>query len=251
MEAHEGMSYMNLVVAPSYEEMSRQAADVIADVVRAKPDCVLGLATGTTPIGLYGELVADYQAGKLTFADVSTFNLDEYVGLEGTHPQSYRWFMRHYLFDRIDIDLSRTHTPDVACEDEGEASAAYEGAIREAGGVDIQLLGIGCNGHIGFNEPRDDFPQATHTVTLTQNTREANSRLFNSIDEVPTHARTMGIGTIMRARKILLVANGPSKAAIMKEALLGPVTPRVPASILQFHPDVTVICDAEAGELLR
>ena len=244
------MPHMKLTVASSYEEMSRLAADAIAAVVREKPSCVLGLATGTTPIGLYKDLAADYEAGRLSFAGVSTFNLDEYVGLEGTHPQSYRWFMRHYLFDHINVDLSRTHTPDVACADEAEASAAYEDAIEAAGGVDIQLLGIGCNGHIGFNEPCGDFPKVTHTVTLTQNTREANSRLFNSIDEVPTHARTMGIGTIMKARKILLVANGSSKAAIVKEALFGPVTPQVPASILQFHPDVEVICDAEAGALL-
>ena len=242
---------MNLIIAGSYDEMSRLAADVLSQQVQAKPDSVLGLATGTTPIGLYKDLVADYEAGKVSFKAVKTFNLDEYVGLEGTHPQSYRWFMRHYLFDHIDIDLAATHTPDVANPDEAAASDAYESAIEAAGGVDVQLLGIGCNGHIGFNEPREDFPKVTHTVTLTQNTREANSRLFDSIDEVPTQARTMGIGTIMKARKILLVANGPSKAKIMKEALYGPVTPQVPASILQFHPNVTVICDAEAGALLK
>lgn len=241
---------MELIVAKSYEEMSRLAADVLAACVSANPRCVLGLATGTTPIGLYADLVADYQAGKLSFKDVTTFNLDEYCGLEGTHPQSYRWFMRHHLFDHIDIDLANTHTPDVACADEAEASAAYEGAIAAAGGVDVQLLGIGNNGHIGFNEPCDEFSRATHTVTLTEDTRQANSRLFDSIDEVPTQARTMGIGTIMRARKLLLVANGPAKAAIVKEALYGPVTPQVPASILQFHPDVTVIVDPEAGALL-
>ena len=242
---------MNLIIAGSYDEMSRLAADVLSQQVQAKPESVLGLATGTTPIGLYKDLVSDYEAGKVSFKGVRTFNLDEYVGLEGTHPQSYRWFMRHYLFDHIDIDLAATHTPDVANPDESAASEAYESAIQAAGGVDIQLLGIGCNGHIGFNEPREDFPKVTHTVTLTQNTREANSRLFDSIDEVPTHARTMGIGTIMKARKILLVANGTAKAQIMKDALYGPVTPQVPASILQFHPDVTVICDEEAGALLK
>lgn len=241
---------MELIVANSYEEMSRKAADVLAACVQAKPNCVLGLATGTTPIGLYGELVSDCAAGKLSFKDVTTFNLDEYCGLEGTHPQSYRWFMRHHLFDHIDIDLAKTHTPDVACADEAEASATYEKAIEAAGGIDIQLLGIGNNGHIGFNEPCDEFARVTHTVTLTQSTREANSRLFDSIDEVPTQARTMGIGTIMRARKLLLVANGPAKAAIVKEALFGPVTPQVPASILQFHPDVTVILDPEAAAQL-
>ena len=241
---------MELIVTNSYEEMSRKAADVLASCVQAKPSCVLGLATGTTPIGLYGELVSDCKAGKLSFKDVTTFNLDEYCGLEGTHPQSYRWFMRHHLFDHIDIDLAKTHTPDVACADEAEASAAYEKAIETAGGIDIQLLGIGNNGHIGFNEPCEEFARVTHTVTLTQSTREANSRLFDSIDEVPTQARTMGIGTIMRARKLLLVANGPAKAAIVKEALFGPVTPQVPASILQFHPNVTVILDPEAAAQL-
>lgn len=241
---------MELIVASSYEEMSRLAADMLSGIVSAKPNCVLGLATGTTPIGLYADLVSDYEAGKISFAGVTTFNLDEYRGLDGDHPQSYRYFMRHNLFDHVDIDLGRTHTPDVACADEKEASDAYEHAISEAGGVDIQLLGIGHNGHIGFNEPGEEFSKVTHTVKLTSTTRYANSRLFDSIDEVPTEARTMGIGTIMRARKILLVANGEGKARIVKEAIEGPVTPKVPASILQFHPDVTVIVDPQAGSLL-
>ena len=241
---------MELIVASSYEEMSRLAADMLSGIVSAKPNCVLGLATGTTPIGLYADLASDYEAGKISFAGVTTFNLDEYRGLDGDHPQSYRYFMRHNLFDHVDIDLGRTHTPDVACADEKEASDAYEHAIAEAGGVDIQLLGIGHNGHIGFNEPGEEFSKVTHTVKLTSTTRYANSRLFDSIDEVPTEARTMGIGTIMRARKILLVANGEGKARIVKEAIEGPVTPKVPASILQFHPDVTVIVDPQAGALL-
>ncbi len=241
---------MELIVASSYEEMSRLAADMLSGIVSAKPNCVLGLATGTTPIGLYADLVSDYEAGKISFAGVTTFNLDEYRGLDGDHPQSYRYFMRHNLFDHVDIDLARTHTPDVACADEKAASDAYERAIGEAGGIDIQLLGIGNNGHIGFNEPSDEFSKVTHTVKLTSTTRYANSRLFDSIDEVPTEARTMGIGTIMRARKILLVANGEGKARIVKEAIEGPVTPKVPASILQFHPDVTVIVDPQAGALL-
>ncbi len=241
---------MNVIVAASYEEMSRVAADLLAQCVREKPDCVLGLATGTTPIGLYAELVKNYQKGELSFAGVTTFNLDEYCGLEATHPQSYRHFMRTNLFDHVDIDLGRTHTPDVACTDELKASDAYEEAIEQAGGVDIQLLGIGHNGHIGFNEPDEEFSKRTHTVYLTEMTRQANSRLFDSVDEVPASARTMGIGTIMRARRLLLVANGASKAHIVKQALEGPVTPRVPASILQFHPDATVVVDPEAGALL-
>ena len=228
---------MKLIVADTYEEMSRLAADEIAAVIEAKPDCVLGLATGTTPIGLYADLVKRYEAGDLSFAKCQSFNLDEYCGLEGTHPQSYRYFMQQNLFDHVDIDVA-------------DGVDAYDRAIEEAGGVDIQLLGIGHNGHIGFNEPDDVFEKQTHRVELTEMTREANSRLFNSIDEVPTHARSMGIGTIMRARKLLLVANGTAKAQIVRDALTGPVTPRVPASILQFHPDVTVVLDKDAASLL-
>ncbi len=249
--SNEGMIWaMELRVARTYEDMSRMAADVIATCVAEKPNCVLGLATGTTPIGLYADLVSDYKAGKISFANVTSFNLDEYVGLAGTHPQSYRYFMNDNLFDHVDIDKARTHVPDGTGDDDQRVSDEYEAAIREAGGVDIQLLGIGPNGHIGFNEPCDEFPVRTHRVELTESTRKANSRLFDSIDEVPHFARTMGIGTIMRARKILLVASGAGKAEIVRKALYGPVTPRVPASILQFHPDVTVVVDAEAGSRL-
>ena len=241
---------MKLIVADTYEEMSRLAADEIDAVIEAKPDCVLGLATGTTPIGLYADFVKRYEAGDLSFAKCQSFNLDEYCGLEGTHPQSYRYFMQQNLFDHVDIDVAKTHTPDAQALDVEDGVDAYDRAIEEAGGVDIQLLGIGHNGHIGFNEPDDVFEKQTHRVELTEMTREANSRLFNSIDEVPTHARSMGIGTIMRARKLLLVANGTAKAQIVRDALTGPVTPRVPASILQFHPDVTVVLDKDAASLL-
>lgn len=239
---------MELIIAESYEDMSRRAADVLAGWVAAQPDCVLGLATGTTPIGLYADLVSDYEAGKISFKQVKTFNLDEYRGLEGTHPQSYRYFMRENLFDHVDIDQTQTHVPDGSCEDAEVACAAYEAAIEAAGGVDIQLLGLGHNGHIGFNEPDSVFSKQTHCVKLAQSTIDANSRLFDSADEVPREAYTMGIGTIMRARQILLVANGEGKAEIVKRAFCGPVTPEVPASILQFHPDVTVIVDAAAGK---
>ena len=242
---------MKIIVAKSYEEMSRTAADLIEQCILDKPDCVLGLATGSTPIGLYANLVADCAEGKISFRDVTTFNLDEYCGLPETHPQSYRYFMQKNLFDHVDIDPARTHVPDGMGSDDDGASDFYEAAISAAGGVDLQLLGIGHNGHIGFNEPCDTFPAGTHTVRLADRTREANSRLFNSIDEVPREARTMGIGTIMRARSVVLVANGPDKAPIVRDALRGPVTPRVPASILQFHPNVTVVVDAEAGALLN
>ncbi|WP_165171216.1 glucosamine-6-phosphate deaminase [Adlercreutzia sp. ZJ242] len=240
---------MKLIIAKSYEDMSRRAADVLAARVKEQPSCVLGLATGSTPIGLYADLVSDYEAGEISFADVETYNLDEYRGLSGDHDQSYRYFMNDNLFDHVDIDKARTHVPDGACADAEEACAAYEAAIEAAGGVDIQLLGLGHNGHIGFNEPCDEFPKATHCVQLTESTINANSRLFNSVDEVPREAYTMGIGTIMKAREILVVANGEGKADIVRRAFFGPVTPEVPASILQFHPNVTVIVDEEAGRL--
>ena len=238
---------MKLIVADTYEEMSRLAADEIAAVIEAKPDCVLGLATGTTPIGLYADLVKRYEAGDLSFAKCQSFNLDEYCGLEGTHPQSYRYFMQQNLFDHVDIDVAKTHTPDAQALDVQDGVDAYDRAIEEAGGVDIQLLGIGHNGHIGFNEPDDVFEKQTHRVELTEMTREANSRLFNSIDEVPTAAITMGIGTVMAAKKIVMIITGADKADILNKVFFGPVTPEVPGSILQFHPDVTLVCDEAAA----
>lgn len=242
---------MELIVTPTYESMSRVAADRIAELVRANPACTLGLATGSTPEGLYADLVADCAAGKLSFAEVTTFNLDEYCGLSPEHDQSYRYFMNHHLFDHVDIDKARTHVPEPFGADLAEAGEAYEAAIDQAGGVDLQLLGLGHNGHIGFNEPCDFFPAKTHGVVLTPMTREANSRLFaGGIDEVPTEALTMGIGTIMAARSVLLVVSGEGKAAILREVLQGPVTPQVPASILQFHPSVTVVADEAAASLL-
>lgn len=241
---------MNIVIAQTYEEMSRAAADVIAGVLKENPACTLGLATGSTPIGLYAELVRDCEAGEVSFAQARTFNLDEYRGLDPKHCQSYRYFMQDNLFDHVDIDVARTHVPDGANPDAEAACAAYEQAIGEAGGIDIQLLGLGHNGHIGFNEPCDEFPVGTHVVQLAESTINANSRLFDSADEVPREAYTMGIGTIMAAKRILVVANGAGKAQIVHDAFYGPVTPQVPASVLQLHPDVTVIVDAEAGALL-
>jgi len=242
---------MKLIAAKDYAEMSRIAADIIADVVRAKPNCVLGLATGTTPIGLYERLGELCSAGELDFSDVSTANLDEYVGLAPTHDQSYHYFMKKYLFDLINIDQSRCHLPDGLADDLDAACADYERELSELGEVDIQLLGIGNNGHVGFNEPCDCFPQLTHPVDLTESTIEANARLFDSIADVPTRAVTMGIGTIMRARRVLLVANGPKKVQTLCDSLFGPVTPLVPASILQFHHDCTVVADEEALAVIR
>ena len=231
--------------------MSRKAADVIAELVARKPSCILGLATGSTPEGLYAQLIKDCQESKISFKDVSTYNLDEYRGLENDHPQSYHYFMEQHLFNHVDIDLAATHVPDGSNPDAAAACADYEAAIKASGGVDLQLLGLGHNGHIGFNEPADTFAKETNCVELTRSTIEANSRLFDHIDEVPTQAYTMGIGTIMRAAKILVVANGEGKAQIVRDAFFGPVTPQVPASILQFHPDVTVIVDEAAASLCQ
>lgn len=242
---------MEFIVAKNYEEMSRKAADVIAELVARKPSCILGLATGSTPEGLYAQLIKDCQEGKISFKDVSTYNLDEYRGLENDHPQSYHYFMEQHLFNHVDIDLAATHVPDGSNPDSAAACADYEAAIKASGGVDLQLLGLGHNGHIGFNEPADTFAKETNCVELTRSTIEANSRLFDHIDEVPTQAYTMGIGTIMRAAKILVVANGEGKAQIVRDAFFGPVTPQVPASILQFHPDVTVIVDEAAASLCQ
>lgn len=240
---------MEFIIAKDYEDMSRKAADVIAELVAKKPDCVLGLATGSTPEGLYAELVKDCEACKISFRDVATYNLDEYRGLEHEHPQSYHYFMNKHLFSKVDIDMDATHVPDGSNPDADAACQEYEDAINACGGVDLQLLGLGHNGHIGFNEPAESFARTTNCVELTESTIKANSRLFDSIDEVPTEAYTMGIGTIMRAKKVLLVASGKDKAEIVKRAFFGEVTPCVPASVLQFHQNVVVIVDEDAASL--
>ena len=235
------------VIIDTAENIAALAAQQYVDLLKRKPNAILGGATGSTPLGLYAELVRLNKAGEISFKDASSFNLDEYVGLDGTHDQSYRYFMDHNLFDHIDIDKSRTRVPSGI---DTSDPAAYDKEIAAAGGVDLQLLGIGNNGHIGFNEPGTPFGSLTHIVELTESTREANKRFFSSIDEVPTHAVTMGVKTVMQARSIILMAIGPAKAPIMKEMLQGPVTEKVPASVLQLHPDVTVYMDFEAAKLL-
>ena len=235
------------VIIDSAENIAAMAAQQYVDLLKRKPNAILGGATGSTPLGLYAELVRLNKAGEISFKDASSFNLDEYVGLDGSHDQSYRYFMDHNLFDHIDIDKSRTRVPSGI---DTSDPAAYDKEIAAAGGVDLQLLGIGNNGHIGFNEPGTPFGSLTHIVELTESTREANKRFFSSIDEVPTHAVTMGVKTVMQARSIILMAIGPAKAPIMKEMLQGPVTEKVPASVLQLHPDVTVYMDYEAAKLL-
>lgn len=231
---------MRLIQVENYEKMSELAAELISAQVTLKPDCVLGLATGSSPIGTYQKLVEKHHAGLLDFSAVHTVNLDEYCGLTPEDPQSYRYFMEQNLFSQVNIPAENTNLPNGLCEDIDEESCRYESVIAQLGGIDLQLLGIGHNGHIGFNEPTDHFPVAVHRVDLTESTIQANSRLFEKIEDVPTKAITMGIGTIMKARRILLVA-GADKKDIVERAMFGAVTPDVPASILQLHPDATVI----------
>lgn len=241
---------MQLFIEETYEDMSRRAADLIAAQLIVDPASTLGLATGSTPIGLYADLVEDFQADRISFEQVTTFNLDEYRGLSPEHDQSYRYFMQKNLFDHVDIDPEATSVPDGANPDAQAACESYEQAISEAGGIDLQLLGLGVNGHIGFNEPDDHFSLGTHKVTLTESTREANKRFFASIDEVPTHAYTMGVRDIMQAQRVLMVASGANKAQAIKDAFFGPVTPQVPASILQYHKDFILVADEAALSLI-
>ena len=237
---------MRIYCTENYEAMSRKAAAVMAAQIIAKPDCILGLATGSTPVGLYQNLIAANKAGDLDFSQVTTVNLDEYAGLDGTHDQSYRYFMNTNLFDHVNIDKSRTNVPGGKTADPEAECARYEKLLQELGPADIQLLGMGRNGHIGFNEPADTFTVPTHVVELTQSTIEANARFFASADEVPRKALTMGVGAIMRARKVLVVVSGADKAQAVKDAFAGPIDPHVPASILQVHPNVVLVGDKAA-----
>jgi len=225
----------------TYREMSKKAANIIAAQVILNPASVLGLATGSTPVGTY-EILAEYCVNNgVDFSNVKTVNLDEYYGLDSADEQSYRYFMNKHLFEKINIDMRNTHVPNGRAENIDEECRRYEQLISSLGGIDLQLLGIGHNGHIGFNEPGDVFLKETHCVDLGESTIKANSRFFNSIDEVPKKAITMGIGTIMKAKKILLLASGEDKKEILKKALFGPITPFIPASILQLHNNLTVI----------
>ncbi len=237
---------MRIYREKDYDAMSRRAAAVIAAQVVSKPDCVLGLATGSSPVGTYKQLVQWYKQGDLSFAGVRSVNLDEYYGLAPDHDQSYRYFMQASLFDHVDIKPENTNVPDGLAKDPAAEGERYEKLVAELGYADLQLLGMGRNGHIGFNEPGDHFPVITHLVDLAQSTIEANSRFFASADDVPKQALSMGVGTIMRARRILVVVSGEDKAEAVYKAVCGPVTPEVPASILQLHPDVTLVGDESA-----
>ena len=237
---------MKIYKAKDYKDMSRKAANIISAQVIMKPNCVLGLATGSTPIGTYAQLVEWYNKGDLDFSEVTTVNLDEYKGLPRTNDQRYYYFMHQHLFDRVNIDPERTNVPNGMEPDAEKECGRYEELIRSLGGVDLQLLGLGYNGHIGFNEPGEAFEKETHCVDLTESTIEANKRFFASAEDVPKQAYTMGIKTIMQAKKILVVVNGEAKADIVERAFFGPVTPEVPASILQMHNDVTLVGDEAA-----
>lgn len=232
---------MKIITANDYNDLSRKAANIISAQVILKPTSVLGLATGSTPIGTYKQLIKWYEKGDIDFSMVTSVNLDEYCGLSVDNEQSYRYFMNTNLFNHININKEKTHVPDGLATDMEQECIHYDTMINDLGGIDMQLLGIGHNGHIGFNEPNIKFEKTTHIVDLDKSTIEANARFFSTIDEVPKQAITMGIKSIMHARHVLLIANGPDKEDIINKALYGPITPDVPASILQLHPNLTVI----------
>lgn len=237
---------MIIYKAEDYKDMSRKAANILSAQVIMKPSCVLGLATGSSPLGTYKQLIEWYNKGDIDFSHVTTINLDEYKGLSPENEQSYRFFMNTNFFDHINIDKKRTFVPDGLEMDSEIATKNYNEIIKNSGGVDLQLLGLGHNGHIGFNEPGEQFERETHCVNLAQTTIEANRRFFESEDQVPKQAYTMGIKSIMQAKKIVLIVSGEDKAEILDRALNGPITPELPASILQLHNDVIVVADKTA-----
>ena len=232
---------MRYITVKNYDELSTKAAALICAQVNVKPNCVLGLATGSSPLGTYAKIAEKCANGEVDFSEVTSVNLDEYMGLDGNHDQSYRYFMNTNLFSKINIDITKTNVPNGCAADLEAECKAYDELIAKLGGIDLQLLGIGLDGHIGFNEPDKHFEKATHVVELDPSTIEANARFFASEADVPRKAVTMGMGGIMSAKKVLLIANGANKKEIMEKAFFGPITPEVPASILQLHPDLTVI----------
>ncbi|MGX8709352.1 glucosamine-6-phosphate deaminase [Clostridium sp. KNHs216] len=242
---------MKIISAPDYQSMSRKAANIISAQVILFPNSVLGLATGSTPLGVYKQLIEWYKKDDIDFSKVHSVNLDEYCGLSGEHEQSYRYYMNANFFSQVNLPIENTNVPNGLAKDIDAECKRYDNVITSLGGIDLQLLGIGHTGHIGFNEPDDDFDKTTHCVKLKQKTIDANARFFENASEVPQRALTMGIKAIMQAKKILLVANGSSKAEILCRSLFGPITPEVPASILQLHNDLTVVADEEALAVIR
>ena len=241
---------MRVIITVNYEEMSKKAAEIVKKQIKEKPNTVLGLATGSTPLGMYKHLIEMYKRGEIDFSNVITFNLDEYIGLSPDHPQSYHYFMFHNFFNHINIKKENVHIPNGIAEDLEEECRKYEEEIEKAGGIDLQILGIGVNGHIGFNEPEESIETKTHVVTLTEDTINANKRFFKSAEEVPRKAITMGLGSIMKAKKIVLLASGKNKAEAIKETIKGQLTTKVPATVLALHPDVIIIIDKEAASLI-
>ncbi|NLP47107.1 MAG: glucosamine-6-phosphate deaminase [Epulopiscium sp.] len=242
---------MKVYVEPSYEEMSTLAARLVGAQIRLEPNSVLGLATGGTPVGMYKELVRMHKEEGLDFSKITTFNLDEYYPLSRESDQSYYYYMTDHLFSHVNINKDQIHIPNGEAKEVELECINYEKKIQKAGGIDLQVLGIGNNGHIGFNEPEESFAKRTHLVDLVEDTIQANSRFFDSIDDVPKQALSMGIGSIIKAKKIVLLANGSHKAKIIAETIYGDVRPQVPSTILQFHPDVTFVLDAEAAAELK
>ncbi len=242
---------MRIYSCADYQEMSRKAASIIASQIIMKPNCVLGLATGSTPIGTYNQLVEWCDNKELDFSQVRSVNLDEYRGLGPDHDQSYRYFMQTNLFDRVNIDVANTNVPNGKAEDPAAECARYDQVIQDMGGIDLQLLGLGRNGHIGFNEPDDVFQTGTHLVDLTESTIDANKRFFASEADVPRQALTMGVLAIMQAKTVLMVVSGADKAEAVAKSFSGPVDPQVPASILQLHPDVRLVADLAALSILK
>jgi len=238
---------MQIIIAKCKEEFDRIAADTVSQQIKDKPNSVLGLATGSTPLGLYAQLVERNKRGEIDFSQITTFNMDEYKGLPKDHPQSYHYFMHKYLFDEINVRPENINLPNGEAADWAKECAEYEEKIRAAGGIDLQVLGIGHNGHIGFNEPGTPFEALTSLIELDKRTIKANSRFFDSIDQVPRQALSMGIKTIMQSRKLILMICGRDKAEIAYKAIKGPITPEVPASVLQLHPFITVLLDQDAA----
>ncbi|MBI3318006.1 MAG: glucosamine-6-phosphate deaminase [Candidatus Omnitrophica bacterium] len=241
---------MEVIVKESYDEMSKLSAELIADIIRRKPRAVLGLATGSTPLGTYKELIRLHKQEGLDFSRVVTFNLDEYVGLDHGHPQSYHFFMSENFFKQININPKNVHLPDGTAKDIPAFCRWYEEEIVKAGGLDAQLLGIGSNGHIAFNEPGSSLGSRTRVKTLDDKTRQDNARFFRTMGEVPKYAITMGIGTIMDARQLILLANGAGKSDAISKTCEGPITAMVPATIVQLHPRATIIVDKQAASKL-
>ena len=241
---------MKLIVTKDYNELSKVAAKEMAEVIKHNNKSILGLATGGSPVGMYKELINMNKNGEIDFSNITTVNLDEYIGLSGEHPQSYRYFMNENLFNHINIDKNKTYVPNGLAKDIEKECTSYDNKIEELGGIDVQLLGVGNNGHIAFNEPSETLLARTHLTDLKEDTIEANSRFFDSIDEVPKKAITMGLGQIMKAKKIILIASGEGKAEVVKAMVSGKISTDIPVTMLQTHRDVTVIVDKAAAKMI-